>query len=402
MIALVARLRVSLVALVAAAACISLFVAVDDAMHGRYDLGRRPSDPATFVPLAGEPLQFAGACDADQADVVTLGFLGDTLFHNQPYKQIGGAAHIGALWSSLAPLFASPDLTYANMEGTFTRTPRAKKTNGKNRLKYPPELARALKDSGVDVVSLANNHAGDGGARGMTSTLEIAHEAGLLTTGTRMKPGEPWHVVTEVKGLRIAWVSCTEWTNKPVPFERILHCHRDKRELLALVRELARTNDVVIATPHGGFDLPARNRADKVTRALQRDLVNAGALLVIGNHPHVVQQWEKVPAPDGREAFVSSCNGAGFTKMKASSRRDAVFLVAGISKDARDGKVRVRGVRHVPLIWHRVDGKYAMEAAALVPDGERTRARVHKLMSEWNESPPTAPVDPIPDCNPSP
>jgi poly-gamma-glutamate synthesis protein (capsule biosynthesis protein) len=356
---------------------------------GRRSSARLVSDPKTFDPQRRQPLKFAHACDA--GDVVTLGFLGDVLVHNAPHAQARQHG-FSTLWAPIAPLLAAPDLTYANLEGTFDAKATARSSHG-NRMIYDPALAQALANDGVDVVSTANNHGLDGNTAGLRQTLDVLDAAKIVHTGTRRNAAEQWFTTTTAKGLRFAWIACAEWSNESSARSLMLGCHRDRSELLALVKALAKGADVdvVVVTPHGGREgLP---RADTVTRELHEALVDAGALIVVGNHPHALQQWEKRATPDGREAFVSTCSGASFTGLKKESdRRAGAFVVVGVARGP-DGKARIRGVRHVPLEWSRKSGVYEM-----IPASEAIQRRVYASLSSWNQHAPSAPFDVVPQC----
>lgn len=378
---------------------------------GRRDPRRTPSDPTTYLPAQGEPLVFPDACDHDEAQAVdesekppqpvVVGALGDVLVHSGPHRQ--GLTHgFSSLWAPLAPLLAAPDVTYANFEGTVSgpgapALPKGRSTQG-NRLVYDPGLASALASAGIDVVSTANNHALDGGTAGVIVTLDALTAAGIKTTGTRKpKAASPWFTVTETRGLRLAWVACSEWTNVREPDRRaplVLHCHRHRDEVLALIEELSRRADIhgVIVTPHGGLE--GLLRADRLTRALAHDFVDAGALAVLGNHPHVLQQWERVRAADGRDALVSTCTGASFTAIDEDAWRAGAFLLLGLDRGP-DGKARLRAVRHVPLVYERRDERFVLgpARASETPAAAKALARVLDLLSPKNEAPPALPFD---------
>jgi poly-gamma-glutamate synthesis protein (capsule biosynthesis protein) len=360
------------------------------------------SDPHTFDPLRRRPLEFSGACEQPTA-TVNLGFFGDILVHNAPHLQ-GFAQGFDSLWQPLTPLFQAVDLMYGNLEGTFSKR-RTKKSNSRNRMRYDPRLATALADSGFDVLSTANNHACDRGRQAVDDTLDVIERAGMVAVGTRrrsaLRPDPPaeYAKFTDVGGLRIAWVACAEWTNSTKCGGQIMHCFRDKKLVIDTVRDLAQRDDVdlVVATPHGGRHLTPR--ADVVTRAFNRELVEAGASVVVGNY--VVQQWEKVTATDGREAFVSTCTGASFTQLKAKKgeMRAGAMLIVGVGRD-QTGDVKVRGARHVPLVWSRHGRTSVIEPAEASALGWRARRKVHGVMSSWNESPPLPPLDATPQCRP--
>lgn len=334
----------------------------------------RESDPASFVPRLREPLVFERCHDdGNDGDVVLVGAFGDVLIHNPGHRQ-GVIEGFDTLFANVAPIFRAPDVTYVNVEGTIGAPFPKRRSTRENLLAYDKALAAGLASLGVDVASTANNHALDRGVKGVRQTRALLEDAGVRALGT---DGADVVVTTVGRGLRIAWIACTQWTNIPDDTRVVLHCHRDRARVLSLIRAHARKGDVVIVTPHGGEE--TFTRADTITRALHHSFVDAGARVVIGNHPHRVQQWEKVTSrSDGHEAFVSSCNGPGWTAFKDGQSRTAAFLLIGLDGD--DG--RVLGVRYVPIEWRRRGSRYELAAG----DG----APIHRVWSAQNEIAPGA------------
>lgn len=384
------RVRVPALALLFAGVSVALFVV--GANRGASSRHERPdSDPSTFVPLLREPLLFAAGADCSaRDDDVIVGAYGDVHLHNPAHRQATkrGGGGFDALIAPVAPLFRAPHVTYANVEGTLGTPLGRGRSTVENILAYDAELAHALARAGVDVISTANNHALDQGGAGVRRTIEVLDAAGLRGIGTLDRD----FTVTDVDGFTIAWVACTEWTNVPDRERLVLDCDRDRATVLALITKLAAVHDVVIATPHGGTE--GRVRADVVTRKLQRQLVEAGARVVIGNHPHRAQQWEKVTKADGTEAFVSSCSGQGWTSIKKSEPKDASRASALLLVSLARADGRVRGVRYVPIEWRRSKSGKSYE---LVPGGEGARTKLKRVWAEENELAPDAPFT-LPGC----
>jgi poly-gamma-glutamate synthesis protein (capsule biosynthesis protein) len=118
---------------------------------------------------------------------------------------------------------------------------------------------------------------------------------------------------------------------------------------VAIVRELAARDDIdaVLVVPHGGDEyshVPATRQ-----RRLAGLVLDAGALAVLGNHPHVVQPWEKRVTPDGRETFVLYSIG-NFVSAQEELPRRASLIVQLVLVRGSDGKTTIAGVRYVPMI----------------------------------------------------
>ncbi len=157
------------------------------------------------------------------------------------------------------------DLAFANLESPLTT---ALFVGGRFDLRARPEAVSALTHAGFDIVSVANNHALDGGTAGLKETLDVLkrHDILALTEGA---VHYDWHD-------RIAFVAYCD-AGRPLDFTPI-------------AQATARA-DLVIVSVHWGAEyhgVTARQRA------LAQELVAAGADLIIGHGPHVLQPVEQV------------------------------------------------------------------------------------------------------------
>ena len=151
-------------------------------------------------------------------------------------------------------------------------------------------------NSGIDIVSLANNHIMDYSGPALQDTLSALDAAGILHAGAGMTEADAdWMVETTVNGASIAFFS---WTNivpeNYVAYEDepgVASARLNMDDALRRVREAKETHDIVIVAMHWGIEYT--NDADdslQITPAHQ--LVDAGADVILGNHPHTFQGIE--------------------------------------------------------------------------------------------------------------
>jgi hypothetical protein len=362
-------------------------------------------DPLS-APAAAGPLKFRDACRAGTS--ITIAAVGDVLLHS-PLQQQAYASAEGhhSLWKNVEPLLARADLTYANLEGpcaegvatTGEARDPGKRFDNKVYSSYPqfnyhPSLIGSLKNSGIDVVSTANNHALDRRALGADRTIENLKEAGLPFAGTRPSndANAPWYTITEARGVKVAWVACSFSTNGiPDTKNQVLHCYEDKATLLSTIRGLAgRRNEVdaVIVTPHWGVEYNHTPEAQE--KKLAHDMLDAGATAVLGGHPHVVQPMEKYTTQDGREGFVIYSLGNFVSGQSGTAKRSSLILYVGLTKGS-DGKVTVNGVRHMPLTMGNAP------YTAQLGSGE-SLALTTRILGSWNKLDADAPLVTNPEC----
>lgn len=346
-----------------------------------------------LVPAAPGPLKFREACRAGTK--ITIAAVGDVLLHS-PLQQQAYSSPEGhhSLWKNVEPLLSRADLTYANLEGpcaegvatTGQTTDPGKRFDNHVYSSYPqfnyhPSLIGALKNSGIDVVSTANNHAMDRRALGADKTIKNLEEAGLPFAGTRKSTdADPhWYTITEAKGVKVAWVACSFSTNGiPDPKNQVLNCYEDKSTLLSTIRSLAGRHgevDAVIVTPHWGVEY--NHSPEQQEKNLAHEMLDAGATAILGGHPHVVQPWEKYTTRDGREAFIIYSLGNFVSGQSGTAKRSSLILYVGLTKGS-DGKVTVNGVRHMPLTM--AQSPYTSKLAT----GESLDL-TNKILGTWNK-----------------
>lgn len=362
-------------------------------------------------------MSFHRACESGRR--IVIGAVGDVLLH-QPLAEQGMRESNGyrSLWMELEPDLKRPDFMYANLEGptagAIAATGRRVTDPGEHfdhvaytsypMFNYSPALIGDLRSSGIDVVSTANNHAMDRHPVGADRTIEQLKKQGLPFTGTRSSAEAAahapektdWTVVTENKGFRIGWVACTFGTNGiSDPNSQVLRCFEQRDIVLAEIRRLRADPaiDAVIATPHWGIEYDHVPGADQ--RKLAREMVEAGALIVLGNHPHVLQPVERLTATDGHEGYVIYSLGNFVSGQKGVAKRSSALIYVGLTKNAR-GEVFVNGARHLPLaMMYTPNGLKVEPARGNFPEG---LALVNRILSRSTEISPEEALVTNPGC----
>ncbi|MEM6291025.1 MAG: CapA family protein [Myxococcota bacterium] len=363
--------------------------------------------------VLGGPLEFDAACADGQT--ITIAAVGDILLHS-PLQRQAYAEEDGflSLWTDVADLLAGADVTYANLEGPTARGVNSsgqdvpdpgKVFDGTVYASYPmfnyhPSLVTDLVTTGVDVVSTSNNHSLDRRALGADRTIEALEEAELPFTGTRRSDGTgDWHTYTEQGGFRLAWVACTYGTNGiPDNKGQVRHCYDDEDEILAQITALSQEPgvDAVLVTPHWGTEYTHDPNDRDIL--LAHKYIDAGAVAVIGAHPHVLQPWERYVTDEGREGFIVYSLGNFVSNQSQLARRSTILLYLGL-KRLGSGEVVPYGARYVPMVLDRSNGRHLK---AIDRDGGAAAERAHitGLFGEWGVAPPILNPDMAPQCDP--
>lgn len=196
------------------------------------------------------------------------------------------------LLAEVAPILRASDITFGNLEGPLTDGGTTTKT-GPNSYAFrtPPRYGRYFKDAGFDVVSVANNHASDFGARGRASTVQTLHRFDIAHAGATK---------TDVARLTVRGtsVAIVAFAHNQVSLNV-----NDVRAAQAAVRAAATGADIVVVSFHGGAEGSAHQHVPRGTetffgeprgnlRLFAHAVIDAGASLVLGHGPHVVRGME--------------------------------------------------------------------------------------------------------------
>ena len=185
---------------------------------------------------------------------------------------------------------ADADVTVANLEGTFTE--RGAPANKEYVFRTPPRHAIGLARAGIDIVSLANNHALDYGPEGLNDTIRSLDAAGIAHSGAGENEGAARRpAILEVRGLRVAFLSYAATADAFMAAPGVPGVAWGAvdtiREDVGQAREHA---DIVVVSLHAGNEYA--DEPDPTQRLLAQAAVGAGAALVLGHHPHVLQRWD--------------------------------------------------------------------------------------------------------------
>lgn len=286
---------------------------------------------------------------------IRLTIVGDVLLHRQ-LQQLGYQRGFAGIWAQAAPFLAGADLAIANLEGPVApgvdRAGRQQPDpgpvfgtgiyTGYPAFNYHPVILRDLKAAGIDLVSTANNHAMDRGSIGADLSLRELARAGIGAVGS-IRSGAArdfvWRQKTALGNL--SFIACSFSTNGLAdPNRQVLMCYRDRAELLALVRHEAADARVagVVVLPHWGQEY--QSQPDASQQALAQALADAGALAVIGTHPHAVQPIALLEGPAGTVPIAYSTGNFIAVQDTMPARVGALALLELCEGSGRQGSGR--------------------------------------------------------------
>jgi hypothetical protein len=244
----------------------------------------------------------------ERRNTLLLTFVGDIMAHEINFRM----PDFTRIYDGVRRYTTRDDLSFANLE--FPVQPDRPYASYPAFSVQPPYVEAAIA-GGFEVFSLANNHSDDHGLPGIRSTaaaLEtLTGSARIHYSGLRTDPAAPFEPVTiGVRDWVVGFLAVTEFINtwRQNPHVHIVSLRNEsaREELRRTVSEHAPRYDLFVVSYHGGDEYSLVPRPSKVL--FFRELAHAGADVVWGHHPHVLQPWERIDI-DGESRFIFYSTG---------------------------------------------------------------------------------------------
>ena len=237
------------------------------------------------------PLLLCAAREAAGQDrPVVLRFAGDLLMAG--HYEAAADTNPGLAFQGFT-LLRDADVAMANLECPITE--RGTKVEKPYNFRMRPSYARAIKDAGIDILNLANNHIFDYGEEGFFDTIANLDSAGIMHVGAGRTSREAHHpLALELGGKRFAFLGYYGGGESPAATPDSPGVARRAIDLVSRDIRRARTRDsadVVIVSFHWGEE-KAEYPEPKYVK-FGHAAIDAGADLIIGHHPHVLQGVER-------------------------------------------------------------------------------------------------------------
>lgn len=251
-----------------------------------------PASPDQAAIIAGDASKPASADEPFSLHVATTG---DIIFGREVGTYIdmnGGASAL----AHVSDILAAADITIANLEAPLTNNTSRPLPEKDVYLYGRPEGVESLIQSDITFVSLANNHSMDYSGVGLKDTIDTLDGAKILHAGAGMNEEEADKIAeVERAGKRVAFISWTDVIPKNFTAYKdspgVASARLNMNAACNTVKKAKEDYDIVIIAMHWGIEYE-----DYTTPSMQNDpaheLVDAGADVIIGNHPHVIQGIE--------------------------------------------------------------------------------------------------------------
>mgnify|MGYP004590808423 CR=1 FL=1 len=299
-----------------------------------------------------------------KSTTINMALTGDIMCHNTIYNDAfnkqSNTYDFSYIFDDIKYNIQTADIAIGNLETTFAGS--SKGYSSYPTFNTPESLAYTLKKVGFDVLSTANNHCYDKGYSGIESTINYLDDADISHTGTFKSEEEQNKIlVKNVKGIQIAFLSFTYGTNGiTVPSDKSYSVNLIDKDLIKKQLDLAKKQnpDMICVSMHWGIEYQTTPNSKQ--KDLADFLFKNGADIIIGNHPHVLQNFEKreITLDDGtsKDGLVIYSLGNLLADQNKKYTRDSAIMNVSVTKD-ENGKIKINTVKYTPIYIYKDTSK---------------------------------------------
>ncbi|WKZ29423.1 MAG: AmmeMemoRadiSam system protein B [Patescibacteria group bacterium] len=276
------------------------------------ELTEHPGQPDVTSYLVGS---YKGGKKEKDATITLLAF-GDMMLARGVEALLQGKEP-NHLFAGMPRLFKGSDLVTANAEGVFIDVPEEQKPRAPDDLRFPfePWLLSTLKRAGFTHLGYANNHALNFGTSALEGARELTRQAGLVPFGDPSNR-DGVMATTDVRGRAVVQIGYHQFGG------------RDMEEIAKAIVDAKRQGAFIVVYPHWGVEY--ERFPTQAQKNIAHAFIDAGADVVLGAHPHVIQPIEVYK---GKAIFYSLGN---FIFDQSFSAETSQGLAVGIAADEKE------------------------------------------------------------------
>jgi poly-gamma-glutamate capsule biosynthesis protein CapA/YwtB (metallophosphatase superfamily) len=319
----------------------------------------RSSIPETSAVSSELPVsvssQPASKPEQKTASITILG-TGDNLIHDVIYQQ--AKQRTGGKGYDFKPVYAriENDIKNADIAIINQETPLASKIaapSGYPRFNSPTQLGDDLVSLGFDVINHANNHVLDMNEKGLAATLDYWEtKPTVKVIGAYRNDADLENIrIIETKGIKTAYLGVTEMTNGlslPKNSNYRLIYTSNTALIERLIKKAKAEADIVVVTAHWGTE--NTTKLTEKQKSLSQDMVDWGADIIFGDHPHVLQQLTVLKRKDGTECPVVYSLGNLVSAQQSGPNMVSGLLTVTMTKDFGTGKTTFTSMKFKPTV----------------------------------------------------
>ncbi len=299
---------------------------------------------------------------------VSIAAVGDNLIHSSIYKQAAARSTDGGYdfayaYENAVPLIRDADMAIINQETLICNDQYEPSTYP--RFNSPVALGDHMLEIGFDVFTIANNHTLDKNEDGLMACLDYwdSRENAIVAGAYRNAEDRANIRTGEFEGITFSFLSYTEYLNGLYLPEGSVMEIGDAFDVETIVKEITAAkeiSDVCVVALHWGVE-----NSDVISdyqRSTAKQLVDAGADIIIGNHPHVLRDIEEIEREDGSTALCAYSLGNFISAQSVGQNLIGGVLnfdvTMRVDENAEENqRPIIDNIEFIPVITH-YDGNY--------------------------------------------
>ena len=291
---------------------------------------------------------------APEIKTVSFCATGDNLIHAPIYNQAKteNGYDFTAAYQNVADMIARADVAVLNQETLICNDMYEPSTYPC--FNSPIALGDHMIDIGFDVFTLANNHCLDYGEKGMSYSLDYWDGKDQVTAGTYRDIADKNNIrVAEYGGIKFSFLSYTQYTNGlslPQGSEMVIGDVNDLEGMIADVKAAKQLSEVCVVALHWGIE--NSDQIEDWQRTYAQALADAGADIIIGNHPHVLRDIEMIKREDGGETLCAYSLGNFISSQSVGQNLIGGILEFNVTLTEGEKYAEISDVKLNPIVTH--------------------------------------------------
>lgn len=331
------------------------------------------------------------ANDDSSVKNVTISAIGDIMAHDDQLKaqfdKDTNTYSFNNNFKYVKPYISNSDLAIANLETTLAG-PKAKYSSFP-KFNSPDELADAIKDSGVDIVSTINNHTYDRGSDGVYRTLDVLNSKDIEHVGTQKNDKDENFLIKDVDGVKLGitaysygqvYGSTTALNGLNIDYNDLNNLNIFNSSYVDIAfNEIKDTLDVMnnkesdlqVVILHWGDEYT--RQPNEFQKELAKKLCDYGVDIIIGSHPHMVQPIEMIKSDENDNETLVIYSLGNFLSNQRNEilnkkyTEDGVIANIGINKNLNTGETKISSVEYIPTWVNKYNNKNGKLTYEIIP-----------------------------------
>ncbi|EQK43732.1 bacterial capsule synthesis PGA_cap family protein [[Clostridium] bifermentans ATCC 638] len=331
------------------------------------------------------------ANDDSSVKNVTISAIGDIMAHDDQLKaqfdKDTNTYSFNNNFKYVKPYISNSDLAIGNLETTLAG-PKAKYSSFP-KFNSPDELADAIKDSGVDIVSTINNHTYDRGSDGVYRTLDVLNSKDIEHVGTQKNDKDENFLIKDVDGVKLGitaysygqvYGSTTALNGLNIDYNDLNNLNIFNSSYVDIAfNEIKDTLDVMnnkesdlqVVILHWGDEYT--RQPNEFQKELAKKLCDYGVDIIIGSHPHMVQPIEMIKSDENDNETLVIYSLGNFLSNQRNEilnkkyTEDGVIANIGINKNLNTGETKISNVEYIPTWVNKYKNKNGKLTYEIIP-----------------------------------